>query len=31
MNTEDNKQKYLINCQDGAKDLERATILFVLA
>lgn len=29
MNTERNK--YLINCQSGAQDLERATISFILA
>ena len=25
------EQKYLINCQDGAKHAERATISFILA
>ena len=29
--TTTNGQKYLVNCQDGAKDVERATISFILA
>lgn len=26
-----NKQKYLINCRDGANDVERATVSFIMA
>ena len=31
MSTIETTEKYLINCQDGAKDVERATISFILA
>jgi predicted peroxiredoxin len=31
MTTIESNEKYLVNCQDGAKDVERATISFVLA
>jgi predicted peroxiredoxin len=31
MNTVPMKQKFLVNCQDGVRDLERATISFILA
>ena len=31
MSSNQTQEKYLINCQDGAKDVERATISFILA
>jgi len=31
MQTTDTKQKYLVNCQEGAGNVERATISFILA